>query len=36
MVDEHDEEDEEEEDDPPSSERVRRAVGIGTQGFGKS
>lgn len=34
--DEHDEEDEDEEDDPPSSERVRRARGIGSRGLGKS
>lgn len=36
VEDEHDEEDEVEEDDPPSSERVRRAVGGGSRGFGKS
>lgn len=36
MEDEHDEVDEDEEDDPPSSERVRRAGGIGNRGLGKS
>lgn len=34
VEDELDEEDEDEEDDPPSSERVRRAGGIGSRGFG--
>lgn len=34
--DEHDEEDEDEETEPPSSEKVRRAGGIGSRGFGKS
>lgn len=33
---EHDEDDEDDEDEPPSSERVRRAGGMGSQGLGKS
>ena len=33
---EDDEEDDEEEEDPASSERVRRARGMGIRGFGKS